>query len=82
MFGSVRNAVSRSRISRQKSDLELGNHLIDRNVIVLVRVLVGRFVKFGIGEESGIKINTVESTISRLSILFRGNLSGLYKVSF
>ena len=53
-----------SRISRQKSDLELGNHLIDRNVIVLVRVLVGRFVKFGIGEESGIKINTVESTIS------------------
>ena len=79
MFGSVRNAVS--RFSREflgkKVTLELGNHLIDRNVIVLVRVLVGRFVKFGIGEESGIKINTVESTISRLSILFRGNLSGL-----
>ena len=65
MFGSVRNAVSRfENFSAKKVTLELGNHLIDRNVIVLVRVLVGRFVKFGIGEESGIKINTVESTIS------------------
>ena len=61
----------------EKKWLELGNHLIDGNVIVLVRVLVGILVEFGIGEEGGIKINTVKSAISRLPILFCSDFSGL-----
>ena len=61
----------------RKKWLELGNHLIDGNVIVLVRVLVGILVEFGIGEEGGIKINTVKSAISRLPILFCSDFSGL-----